>query len=461
MNQIKLHNTLTNKKEVFEPLEPGKVSIYNCGPTVYDRAHIGNLRSYVFADILRRTFEYNDFKVHQVINITDVGHLSSNADEGEDKMTKALKREGRKLTLEDMRKVGEKYFEIFKNDLQSLNIEMPEEFPRASDNINEDIELIEQLENKGFAYKTSDGMYFDTSKFDSYGKLGNIDISKLKQGARVAVSTEKKSPVDFALWKFDENLGWQSPWGKGFPGWHIECSAMSRKYLGQPFDIHTGGIDHIPVHHNNEIAQSEAAYNTPLANYWMHNEFLIVNEGRMGKSEGNAITLETLKESGISPIAYKYWLLTAHYRTPVNFSLEAVSASGNAFDRLITMVGEMPKDGEVSTSYKEKFTSAINDDLDTPRALSIIWELLKDGDISLADKKATILDFDRALGLNIVFLAKSSTDVPPEITALAEEREQARLAQDWVKADEMRNRIEAMGYEVKDTPSGAKILKSD
>src|SRR3989338_11419052 len=305
MSVLRFYNTLTGKKEPFSPIDPNKkeVRMYNCGPTVYNYSHIGNLRAYVFAYVLRRTLEYNGYKVKQVMNITDVGHLTSDGDDGDDKMVKALKREGKPFTLEAMREVADFYTKAFKDDLTALNIKIPETLEHASDHIPEDIELVQELEAKGFAYKTSDGMYFDTSKFPSYGKLGNINLKGQLAGARVSVNSEKKNPADFTLWKkshrqgsgqADNDIGWESLWGKGFPGWHIECSAMSRKYLGQPFDIHTGGIDHIPVHHQNEIAQSEAAYGVPLANFWLHNEFLKVDGQKMSKSLGNIYTIKNL-----------------------------------------------------------------------------------------------------------------------------------------------------------------------
>ena len=441
--EIKLHNTLTKKTEVFKPLISGKVGMYNCGPTVYDRPHVGNLRAYVFADTLRRMFEYNSYSVKQIMNITDVGHLTGenigNADEGEDKMTKALKREGMPMTLEAMYKVATIYFDKFVDDMRALNIELPTKFPRAADHIPEYIVMIDLLMKKGVAYKTSDGLYFDTSKFPGYGKLGDINIDSLMTVARVATNTEKRNPTDFALWKFNSSLGWNSPWGNGFPGWHIECSAMSAKYLGQPFDIHTGGIDAIPVHHNNEIAQSEAAYDKPFVNYWMHNAFVNMKEGKMSKSSGGSITLETLVKEGLSPIAYRYWLLTAHYRTPSLFSYDAVRASENALERLITTlskysVGE--ETGTISEGYRSKFISFINNDLDTPKAIALVWDLINDASISDADKLATIADFDRVFGLNIVKEIQNTkksagpSKIPSAIITLAEEREKARQEKD-------------------------------
>jgi len=446
VTDIYLQNTLTGEKQKFEPIETGKVSMYNCGPTVYDYAHIGNLRSYVFADTLRRMFEYNTYQVNQVINITDIGHLSGDADDGEDKMTKALKLEGKPLTLQAMREVANFYFEKFKEDLNSLNIETPEHFPFASDHIKEDIELIQTLIDKSYTYTISDGIYFDTQKFPTYGKLGNISGDQ----SRIGLNPEKKNFRDFALWKFNSSLGYEAPFGKGFPGWHIECSAMSKKYLSQPFDIHTGGIDHIPVHHNDEIAQSEAAYDKPLANYWLHNAFLIVDSGKMAKSEGNFITLNSLKEKGIDPMALRYFYLTAHYSSPVNFSWEALEGAQNAWKRLKEKVSELKDDTD--ETYKEEFLKLINDDLDTPKALALVWEMVKGG-----KNKKLILEFDKVLGLKLNETEK--IEIPEEVQKLIKERDKARNEKDFAKSDEIRKQIESHGFEVMDTAAGTKIEK--
>jgi len=461
--------------------------MYNCGPTVYDRAHIGNLRAYVFADTLRRTFEYAGFSVKQVVNITDVGHLTSDADAGEDKMSKALARENLPMTLSAMHDVGTKYMLAFIEDLKELQIELPTEMPRASDNIAEDIELIKKLEKKDFIYTTSDGVYFDTSKFKGYGKLGGLftDKPKVETKSRIAVNTEKKNPVDFALWKFshantEEVLGWDSPWGKGFPGWHIECSAMSQKYLGQPFDIHTGGIDHISVHHNNEIAQSEAAYDTTLANYWMHNEFITLRNAKMAKSDGPStgsgqggfLTLESLQQEGVSPLAYRYWLLTAHYRSPANFTFEAVKAAQNALIRLLATVSSYSNQtlpGTIIPAYKARFETHIADDLNIPQALALVWELAKDDTQKPEDKRATIIDFDRVLGLNVAVVDHlhdehnhdhgDHEETPFEIIALAEAREEARQSKEWEKADALRKEIEKRGFSIVDEDKGYEVRK--
>lgn len=464
---IKLYNTLSRKTEVFEPIHKGAVYMYHCGPTVYDRAHIGNLRSYVFADTLRRVMEFNNYKIKQVINITDIGHLVSDGDLGEDKMTKALIRENKPLSMEAMYDLATKYFEIFKSDLNELKIETPHYFPRASEHITEDIELIGKLEQNGFTYKAENGIYFDTDKFSEYGAIvgGKDKLKWNEEFARVKPISGKKNHLDFILWKFDNKIGWESPWGKGFPGWHIECSAMAKKYLGQPFDIHTGGIDHIPVHHNNEIAQSQAAYDKPLANIWMHNAFVNINDGKMAKSANNFITIETLREDEkISPLSYRYWLLTAHYRSPINFSYDAVRASQTALIRLIGIVSSYPENGKVITEYRDQFLEYINDDLDTAKALALIWEIIKDSKHSDADKRATIIDSDRVLGLDLEKMSVSNTQseiekVPEEITALSEAREEARKNKEWDKADALRQEIEDRGFEIRDSSQGVIIVR--
>jgi cysteinyl-tRNA synthetase len=456
---IYLHNTLSGKKEIFKPLKEGEVSMYNCGPTVYNYAHIGNLRSYVFADTLRRMFEYNGYKVNQVINVTDIGHLSSDADDGEDKMTKALKREGKPLTLKAMREVADFYFEKFKEDLAALNIETPEHFPFASDHIEEDIELVQKLTDKGFTYATSDGIYFDTKKFPEYGKLGNIKESADEQ-SRIGENSEKKNYRDFAVWKFSGELGYDAPFGKGFPGWHIECSAMSVKYLGPEFDIHTGGIDHIPVHHNNEIAQSVCA-GDPYARYWMHNAHLNIGEAKMGKSGENFITLETLREKNIDPLALRYVFLTARYSSPLQFSWETLEGAETSIKRLQSFLDNedpFPNEENDSTaieSYKNTFIKFINDDIDTPKALALIWDMIKDQKIYRNNKHSLLLDFDKVLGLGLQ--KRNFAQIPEEVEHLLQERDMARADKDFAKSDELRKKIEDLGFEVKDTAEGSRV----
>src|SRR3989344_3484440 len=455
---LTLYNTLTGKKEEFKPLEAGKVRMYNCGPTVYNYVHIGNLLAYVFVDVLRRTLEWNGYKVMQVMNITDVGHLTSDADAGEDKMMRALKREGKPFTLQGMREIADIYTKAFKDNLRMLNIREPEYMPRASDHITEDIELVQELLKKGFAYNTADGIYFDTSKFPEYGKLGNINLEGQKAGARVETNPEKKNAIDFTLWKFakPELPAFPSPFGPGFPGWHLECSAMSRKYIGQPFDIHTGGVDHIPTHHPNNIGQSEAAYGTVLARYWLHNEQLVVPAGKMAKSEGNAITLHTLRERGIHPLAYRYYVLQAHYRSPLNFSWSALESAQKSYFKLLLSLSPGLSHPLPSVS-NSAIDSAIAADLDTPRILATVWELVKE------KKYATVFDADRILGLDIKNQSRKLLEemgaVPEEVKRLSLEREEAREREDFKKSDEIRVEIQKAGFEVMDTDSGPIVRK--
>lgn len=460
--KIYLQNTLSGEIELFEPVVPGEVSMYHCGPTVYNRAHIGNMRAYVFADVLKRFFLYEGYKVNQVINITDVGHLTDDSDDGEDKVEKRAREA--KLSAQDIvTEVTKQFFA----DLKSLNINTENTlFPKATEHIKEQIEMIEVLEKKGHTYTTSDGVYFNTETFPPYGKLGNIDIDNLKEGARVEKNLEKKNPTDFALWKFSKpedkrQQEWESPWGKGFPGWHIECSAMSKKYLGDTFDIHTGGVDHIPVHHNNEIAQSESANEKAQANFWLHFKHILINNEKISKSLGNDVYIDDLLNKNISPLAYKYWLLTADYKTQINFTWDAVTASKTAFEKLLIQISNFEKDGTVNKTYKERFSKLLADDLNTPQAIALIWELMKNPDVTDADKRATILDFDKVLGLNMEAIAslasKIEINIPKHIQDLINEREIARKNKDFVKSDALREMILDEGYDVKDTPEGPKI----
>jgi len=454
---LKLQNTLSSKKERFEPISKGKVLMYNCGPTVYNFATIGNLRSYVFADLLKRVFEYGWLQVTQVINITDVGHLSSDSDDGEDKMTSALKRESMPITVQAMKEIGEKYTNAFKEDLKKLNIDITTiKFPRASDHIVEQIDLIKKIEKKGLCYKTSDGVYFSSTNFPNYGRLKKG--SSADNEARIAHSKEKKSPTDFALWKFNA-IGWESPWGGGFPGWHIECSAMSMKYLGDFFDVHTGGIDHIPIHHNNEIAQSEAATGKTLAKYWLHHAHLVVDDKKMSKSLGNVYYLSNIIDRGYSPLSYRYFLLQAHYSTQVNFTWQALEAAHISFANLLRSFHELGKEeGKINERYQKLFSEAISDDLNTSLALSIAHEVLKDSSLSPEDKKATIADFDRVFGLDIANQSKIfEENIPDAVLMLVKKRESARDNQNWKEADELRQEINSLGYEIEDSDQGPKI----
>jgi len=457
----KLYNTLTHKKEEFKPIKDKKVGLYTCGPTVYDYAHLGNLRTYIFEDILKRALALDGYRVKHVMNVTDVGHLVSDADEGEDKMMKALRREGLEPNLRSLKKLANKYFLIFKNDLRRLNIIEPDVWCKATEHIKEQIDLIRILKDKGYAYETPDGIYFDTTRLEDYGKLTGQPREELAPGARVKVREEKKNPLDFALWMKavgrhkNHVMQWESPWGKGFPGWHIECSAMSRKYLGQPFDIHCGGIDHIPVHHTNEIAQSEAAYGVPLANYWLHGEFLTVREGKMAKSAGTFITLRDVIKKGYDPLAFRYLSLTAHYRSKLNFTWNSLTAAQNALNTLRNESRYWLKSKKPNSEWMEKFKEAINDDLDTPKALAQLWLVVKSRDDK--EKAATILEYDKVLGLSLHKFVNKIPRVPGKIKKLAQEREKAREKKEWEKADEIREKIEQEGYTVEDASKGPLI----
>ncbi|MEW5907673.1 MAG: cysteine--tRNA ligase [Patescibacteria group bacterium] len=461
---INLYNTLSLKKEKFKPIKNKKIGLYTCGPTVYNFVHIGNIRTFIFEDILRRTFEYNGFKIKHIMNITDVGHLSSDADEGEDKMTLALKRENKPLTLKAMKEVADFYAERFKEDIKNLNIKMPSLMPKASEHIKEDIGIIKRLERKGFIYKTSDGIYFDVSKFKNYGKLGRQKKIASQKYSRININPEKKNPADFALWKFNDKLGWKSPWGEGFPGWHIECSAMSTKYLGQPFDVHTGGIDHIQVHHQNEIAQSEAAYENPLAHYWLHGAFLIVDQKKMAKSDGTFITLKDIKEKGFNPIAFRYLTLGTHYRKPLNFSWKSLESAQKSlehlYNQLLTISNQPIDKNKIDKKFKENFLKAINDDLNIPQALALIQKLLKSKLKTDEYKLSTILDFDRVLGLKIKENI-APIKIPREVEELAKRRESLRKEKKWEEADHLRKKILELGYKIEDIKKGYILKRSE
>jgi len=454
---IKLFNTLTRKKEIFKPIKRGFVGIYTCGPTVYWFQHIGNLRSYIFADTLKRVFLYNHYSVKHVMNVTDVGHLTSDADEGEDKMEKAALRENKKA--ED---IANYYWGIFREDFKKLNIIEPNTWCKATEHIKEQIELIKKLGEKGYTYKTSDGIYFNTSKVKDYGKLARLKKEGLRAGERIEMG-EKKNITDFALWKFSpaavgvprRQQEWPSPWGIGFPGWHIECSAMSMKYLGEHFDIHTGGIDHISIHHSNEIAQSETATGKKFVNYWIHGEFLTFKGEKVSKSKGGLYTVSELQEKGFNPLAYRYLTFITHYRDPLNFSLDSLQSAQEAYNRLKNISAEIKDDKRINRKYLNKFESAINNDLDIPKALSILWGLVRDK--KAQGKLRTIKEMDKVFGLDL--LKKEELDVTTEIKKLITEREQARKNKDWQKSDEIRDKIKSLGYVVEDTSGGQKIKK--
>lgn len=457
---LKLFNTLSRSKEKFVPLHKNNVGLYTCGPTVYGPPHIGNMRTYIFEDILKRTLLANGYKVKHIMNITDVGHLTSDADEGEDKMEKGARREGKSVW-----EIADEYTKMFQRNLQELNILEPDIWCKATDHIKEQIELIQKLEGSGYTYQTSDGIYFDTSKSKNYGALARLDIQGLKEGARVEANPQKRNATDFALWKFSYTNGrsfdsaqddaakrrqmeWESPWGVGFPGWHIECSAMSMKYLGENFDIHCGGIDHLTVHHPNEIAQSEAATGKQFVKYWLHGEFMVIDEKRMGKSENNFITLDSLKEKNITPLAYRYFCFNTHYRKQLNLSWEALQGAAKALQNLQDKVATMSQTGKANTHFEQKFMEAMNDDLNIPQALAVVWELLKSNEAD-STKKQTLLKFDEILGLGLKDI--ESLVIPPQITNLVKEREQARQDKDWNKADSLRQQILEQGFTVDDT----------
>lgn len=462
MAKIKIYNTLSRKKEIFKPIKEGHVGIYSCGPTVYWYQHIGNLRSYVNWDILKRTFLLNKYKVKHVVNITDVGHLTSDADTGEDKMEKAAKKEKKSA-----KEIAKYYFKTFENDLKKLNIIMPDIWPKATEHIKEQIEIIKKLEEKGYTYETSDGIYFNTKKFKDYGKLGRLNEEGLEGGKRVSIG-EKKNKTDFALWKFspkDEKREqeWDSPWGVGFPGWHIECSAMSTKYLGDTFDIHTGGQEHIQVHHTNEIAQSEGATGKEFVHYWIHGAWLLDKEGeKISKSKGGLYLLSELEEKGFTPMDLRYFFLSAHYRKPLNFTLKSLKASKNAYNKLRNILSKIKKSSNkknrknIEMTYQQ-FIEIINDDFNMPRALSYMWDILRDNRLNDSEKYELVLKFDDIFGLELKKEIK--VEVPVKIKELVQEREKMRMEKNWDEADKIRDKIYKLGFILEDTERGFKIKK--
>ena len=479
---IVLYNSLTKTKEDLKPVSSRSVSMYNCGPTVYQYAHIGNMRSFMLGDVLRRVLEFNGSVVKQVMNITDVGHLTGDGDEGDDKLEKSAKTEGK--TAWDIAKF---YADAFLADYDALNMLRPHEMPRATDHIQEQIAAISKIEKRGFTYKTSDGIYFDTQKYGQYGVLSNQSIDEKKSGTRVVVSTEKKNPADFALWKFSpdtilnqgtkeftpsiarRDMEWESPWGRGFPGWHIECSAMSRKFLGQPFDIHTGGVDHIAVHHENEIAQSCAAYDAPLANVWLHGEFLLIDSQKMSKSLGNIYTVKTVVEKGFDPLDLRMLYLMAHYRSQMNFtwdSLAQACENRKTIQNLGSRISDLESKNTQYTfeidSYVEKFKEALNDDLNTPEALAVVFVFVTDvnkwldeGNTKIDTIYEALRQFDSVLGLHIL----ESEAIPEEVIKKAQKRDVLREAKKFAEADVIRGELESLGYEVRDEGKRTKVIK--
>ena len=469
MNKLFLYNTFSRTKEEFIPIEQGKVGMYCCGPTVYNFAHIGNLRAYFFEDILKRVLLYNGYKVIHVMNITDVGHLVSDDDEGEDKMEKGSAREGKTVW-----EIAEFYTDAFKKDIELLNILPPTVYCKATDFIKEQIDMVECLDKKGYTYTTNDGVYFDTSKFPDYGKMALLDVEGLEEGKRIAFSDEKKSKTDFALWKFSpkdqkRQMEWDSPFGKGFPGWHIECSAMSIKFLGKHFDIHCGGVDHIPIHHTNEIAQAEACTGEKFVNYWLHGEFLIEEKGKMSKSAGEFLRLPTLISKGYSPLDYRFFLLMTHYRKKIKFSFDNLDAARNGFQNLKNKIKEVKANAgnfesavknEYVIKYIVRFTDSINDDLNISEGLALTWEVLKDEKLSPDEKIFLVNDFNNILGLDLDKIqAESDSNIPSEITDLANKRKVAKANKDFKLADEIRQQIKDLGYELLDKKGGEFDIK--
>lgn len=452
ISKLRFYNTLTRKIDDFKPISPQGARIYACGPTVYDYSHIGHVRTYIFVDVLYRTLSFLGFKPLLVMNITDVGHLTSDSDTGEDKMEKGARREGKTVW-----EIAKFYTDYFFQTMDQVGIKRADIVCKATDHIREMIKLIKRLEDKKFTYKTSDGIYFDTSKFKNYGKLARLDIANLKEGARVAKNPEKRNPTDFALWKFTpqgmrRQMEWGSPWGLGFPGWHIECSAMSMKYLGETFDIHTGGVDHIPVHHTNEIAQSEAATGKRFVNFWLHAGHLLVEGQKMSKSSGNFYKLEDIQKRGFDPLVLRYLFLTGHYRSTMNFEWKALEAASTALGKLRERVLNL-KNSDTNAEYEEKFKQALGSDLDIPQALALAWEVVKTG-----KAKQMLLGWDKVLGLN---LGKPKTKIPEDILVLVKEREKIRREEKWTEADRTRQQIEAKGYILKDTSSGTVVKKAN
>ncbi len=476
---LKLHNTLGRETQDFEPRDATAVRLYSCGPTVYNYAHIGNLRAYVFVDVLRRTLEYLGFGVRHVMNITDVGHLSDDGDHGEDKLVKRSRESGSSVW-----DIAEFYTEAFFRHAGQLNILLPHETPRATAHIPQIIELIQRLEEKGYTYTAGGNVYYDISRFPTYGQLAGLDLSTLKAGARVDVDTNKRNPGDFVLWftksKFENQaMVWDSPWGRGYPGWHIECSAMSMTYLGEQLDIHCGGVDHIPVHHTNEIAQAEGVTGKQYVKYWLHNEFLVLDKGKMSKSDGGFLTLDTLIEKGYDPLDYRYFCLLAHYRSELRFSFEALDAARSARRKVVSQVqalmaragvtsdtGHVPTgpvpDSSPANEYLSVFRADLEDDLNTSRAVSRVWAVLKDDSLPAEDALSGVLDMDQVLGLGLSAIRpEEETEVPEAVRALLEERQQARSARDFARADRIRDEVLEMGYTIVDSATGPHVKRRD
>ena len=456
---LALYDTWSRTVRPFTALQPSHVGLYCCGPTVYDHAHIGNLRTYVFEDVLRRVLELNGYKVRHVVNITDVGHLVSDADEGEDKMEKGSRRTG-----ESAWEIAERYTRAFMSDWRALNLLEPTLWCRATDHIAEQIAFVAELERTGCTYRTNDGVYFDTSRQDDYGYLARLDHAGLQAGKRVALG-EKRSATDFALWKFSppgstRQMEWDSPWGRGFPGWHIECSAMSAKYLGPWFDIHCGGEDHIAVHHSNEIAQTQARHGTRSANFWMHGHFLTLDAAKMSKSSGDFLRLQSLIDRGIDPLAYRYLCLGAHYRSKLRFNHEALEAAQAALDRLRKAYTSWPVGGTADEDFVARFNAEVNQDLNLPRALAVLWELVR-SELPDETRRATVDVFDAVLGLQLAEWRADTFEIPADVADLARQREEARARKDWPESDRLREVLRAKGWQIEDGVDGQRLSPLD
>ena len=458
---MKLYNTLTRKKDDFKTLDGSDtVRMYSCGPTVYNYAHIGNLRTYVFMDLLRRALRYEGYNVKGVMNITDVGHLTDDGDNGEDKMAKTA-REQKK----DPWQIAKYYTDIFMKDFGRLNIGVPEIVCKATDYINEMIEYVEGLIDNGYGYETDDGIYFDISKFKDYGQLSGNTLDELKAGARIEVNDGKRNPYDFAIWKKapkEHIMQWPSPWGQGYPGWHIECSTMSRIHLGDKFDIHTGGVDHVPIHHENEIAQSEGLTGENPANFWIHGDFMLVDGGKMSKSLGNTYTIDQLIEKGYSPMVFRFFCLNAHYRKKLNFTFETMDGAKVSYERLCATLlkhknSNATTDKEVLDKYKKEFKEDIADDLNVPSALGVLFTMLKEP--ASKDIYELALDFDRVFGLDFDKIQEVKSDIPSEIIEKAEQMQAARKEKNWAVADALRAELTELGYVIKNTKDGYEIEK--
>ncbi len=472
MSKLYLTNTLSKKKEEFQPLQEGKVSFYHCGPTVYWTQHIGNLRGMTCGDLVARTLRYLGYELTHVRNYTDVGHLTSDNDEGEDKMEKGAKREGK-----TPKEVADKYIRIFEEDTAALNLTEPDHKPRATEHIQDMIDMVQTLLDKGYAYTTDLAVYFDVSKFKDYGRLSGQSLEDKMAGAGAGeiCDSQKRNPLDFSLWFFRAGVHknalqyWPSPFesslvdnGEGFPGWHIECSAMSQRFLGNTMDIHMGGIEHIPVHHTNEIAQSEAANGAKFVNYWLHNEHLLAGEEKIAKSAGSTLSVGFVKDQGYNPLALRYFFLQAHYRSKQNFTWQALDAAQKGLNHLYNQVRDLgEKTGRIDPNYQEKFSEKLADDLNTPEALAVVQDMLKSS-LAPEDKLATILDFDKVLGLKLrekAFSDIALEDLPPDLQEKIKQREEARENKNWEQADKLREELAQQGYILEDGQEGTRIFK--